>query len=104
MRTIALVAFMALQLSMFICGMNIHVHHIDAADTYITQQDGKAGNSGTMLLDTACQIHASHVFLDDSPCPQATPPTRVGQGFAMAALVIISIPHRIEHPPRPSYG
>ena len=104
MRAIALVAFMALQLSMFTCGMNIHVHHIDAADTYIAQQDGKAGSSGIMLLDTTCQIHASHVFLDDSPCQQATPLVRVGQRFALAALAIVSIPHRIEHPPKPSYS
>ncbi len=104
MRGIALVAFVALQLSMFACGLNIHVHHIDAGDTYIAQQDGKAGSSGTTLLDTACQIHASHVFLDDSPHQQGAPSAFAGQGFALAALAIVNIPHRIEHPPKPSYS
>jgi len=101
MRAVALVAFMALQLSMFTCGMNIHLHYIDAGGTHIVSQDDKSDSTGTALADTTCQIHASHVFLDDSlRHPDTSRAYATGQTFVLAALSLPSIHHRIEHPPK----
>jgi len=100
MRALALIAFIGLQLSMFTCGIDIHVDHLDDTTSQIAHlHDGK-GIPGHGLMDQACQIHASHVFMDQKPFILAgseTPPERI---YRLRTLNLVNVPHLIEHPPR----
>ncbi|MDQ6959515.1 MAG: hypothetical protein Q9M27_00680, partial [Mariprofundaceae bacterium] len=63
MRALALIAFMGLQLSMFTCGMEIHIDHLDGTASQITHLHHDADDQGNGLMDKTCQMHASaHVF------------------------------------------
>jgi len=105
MRILALIAFMGLQLSMFTCGIDIHVDHLDGTTSQLAHlHDGK-GAPGHGLMDQTCQIHAaSHVFTDQEPFilgKPEMPPVPIGH---LATLNIVSIPHLIEHPPKLLYS
>jgi len=104
MRILALIAFMGLQLSMFTCGIDIHVDHLDGTTSQIAHlHDGK-GIPGHGLMDQACQIHASHVFTDQKPFildNLEIPPERIDH---LATLNLVNVPHFIEHPPKLLYS
>ena len=101
MHRLALIAFLGLQLSMFTCGINIHVDHPDGTTSQIVHLHNGTNDQGAGLMDQVCQIHASsHVFTDQKPFVlgnSATPPERV---YHLAMLNLVSIPYLIEHPPR----
>jgi len=104
MRALALIAFMGLQLSMFTCGIDIHVDHLDGTTSQITHSHDGKGSPGHGLMDQVCQIHASHVFTDQEPFILGDSETPSEQIYHLAALNLVSVPHRIEHPPRLLHG
>jgi len=74
MRIFALLAFVALQLSIFTCGTNIHAHSlVDSGGSHLAQQDSTPDSPKHTPVDQSCQIHASHVFLDQGPDNHRTP-------------------------------
>jgi len=91
-------------MSMFTCGIDIHVDHLDDTTSQIAHlHDGK-GIPGHGLMDQACQIHASHVFTDQKPfilASSETPPERI---YRLTTLNLVNVPHLIEHPPRLLHG
>jgi len=105
MRALALIAFMGLQLSMFTCGIDIHIDHLDDTTSQIAHLDDSKGSPGHGLMDNACQMHASsHVFTDQKAFllkDSKTPSKRI---YHLATLSFVSIPHLIEHPPQLLYG
>jgi len=105
MRALALIAFMGLQLSMFTCGIDIHVDHLDDTTSQIAHLGDSKGSPGHGLMDNTCQMHASsHVFADQKPFilgNSEAPPRRI---YRLATLNLISVPRLIEHPPRFSYS
>jgi len=105
MRTLALIAFMGLQLSMFTCGIDIHVDHPDSAAGQITQLHNGTNGQETGLMDEACQIHASsHVFADQKAFILANSEAPPGRIYRLAMLNFMSVPRLIERPPRFSYS
>ncbi len=105
MRALALIAFMGLQLSMFTCGMDIHVDHPDDVTSQITRSHDGKGYPGHGLMDKACQIHASsHVFADQKPFVLDASKTLPERIYHLAMLKLVSIPYLIEHPPRLLHG
>jgi len=104
MRILALIAFMGLQLSMFTCGIDIHVDHLDGSTSQIAHlHDGK-GSPGHGLMDQACQIHASHVFTDQKPFIIGDSETPAERIYHLAILNLVSVSQLIEHPPRFLHG
>jgi len=104
MRVLALIAFMGLQLSMFTCGIDIHVDHLDSTTNQIAHLHDGNGSPGHGLMDQTCQIHATHVFTDQKPFMLGDSETPPEQIYHLATLNIVSIPHLIEHPPRILYS
>ncbi len=105
MRALALIAFLGLQLSMFTCGIDMHVDHLDGTTSQIVHLHNGASDQGPALMDHVCQIHASsHVFTDQKPFilgDSAAPSERIDH---LAMLNLVSIPYLIEHPPRFLHG
>ncbi|WP_038250040.1 hypothetical protein [Ghiorsea bivora] len=66
MRVFVLTAFFALQLSVFTCGFDIHVHTMVGDDiAQVAQsQGGDATQHQNNDVDHACHIHTSHTLLD----------------------------------------
>ncbi len=102
MRALALIAFMGLQMSMFTCGIDIHVDGQGSSTTnQIVHLHNTANDQGTGLMDRACQIHAaSHVFADQKPFILGDSETPLGQIYHLATLNFGNVPYLIEHPPR----
>jgi hypothetical protein len=63
MRSLALIAFLALQLSVFTCGFNIHVHAAGVDTAHIAEHihDDSADHEQNSH-DHGCHVHASHTF------------------------------------------
>ncbi len=66
MRVFVLIAFFALQLSVFACGFDIHVHTVSADDTtqVAQSQAGDETQHQNNDVDHACHVHTSHTLLD----------------------------------------
>ncbi|MDX8411997.1 MAG: hypothetical protein R8K46_09060 [Mariprofundaceae bacterium] len=105
MRILALIAFVALQLSMFACEGDVHVHGMDGEASHMVQhQDGPDGHDDGLLVDHACQLHASHVFLDQGICGLDRVRAHPEQVFSLASASFFNFPHLIERPPKYSHG
>ncbi len=92
-------AFVALQLSIFTCGYDIHVHHMDTDTGMIAHHhDPMDGDQGQ--VDQVCQIHASHVFAEQQTFALKSTDSFPAEIQQAVALNTVSFIHRIEHPPR----
>ncbi|MDQ6959212.1 MAG: hypothetical protein Q9M24_08905 [Mariprofundaceae bacterium] len=103
MRALALIAFMGLQLSMFTCGTDIHIDHLDDTTSQIVHSHNGA-DQGTGLMDLVCQIHASHVFTEQKTFIMGDSESLPERLYHLATLNIVNVPHLIEHPPRFLYS
>jgi len=111
MRVLALVAFIGLQLSMFTCGLDVHVDHLEASTGQVghlvhngQQSDHGNSNHGSGHMDRVCQIHASHVFADQKLFSLSVANITSDRPLHLAQLSGVMVPTRIEHPPRVSHG
>ncbi|MDQ6964000.1 MAG: hypothetical protein Q9M13_03665 [Mariprofundales bacterium] len=105
MRALALMAFFALQLSLFTCGFTIHLH----ADGSATDQVAAVVDMGADSIDHqqgsqehSCYIHASHAFSMAAPEQQESAilgATFVHQ-YALSCLRCRELALLIEHPPK----
>jgi len=100
MRSLAVVAFLALQLSMFTCGYDIHQHDVGGETGHIAHHQHDTGNHGDSLIDHSCHLHASHIFLEPKLYSQEKPETSLKRAFTFVSLNFKSIPYLIEHPPK----
>ncbi|OIO73073.1 MAG: hypothetical protein AUJ57_04885 [Zetaproteobacteria bacterium CG1_02_53_45] len=106
MRALALMAFLALQLSVFTCGFDIHVHAAGIDEGYIAEHlhdDGADHEQGSQ--DHGCHVHASHTFTmtEDKQVDSALV-TITPQHFVLAELYVKNLPLLIEHPPKSLYS
>jgi len=101
MHTMALVAFLALQLSMFTCGSDIHVHTVDSNLGHIVGHvHNKAGNHEDNSVNHSCHLHASHSFTAYKFVTfSETPSISSEQNYTLAKLNLKSVLNLIEHPP-----
>jgi len=103
MRALALMAFFALQLSVFTCGFDIHVHAAGVDESHIAEHlhdDGADHKEDAH--DHGCHVHASHSFTmtDEEQIESATPVASTPQHFVLAGLHMKNLSFLIEHPPK----
>lgn len=102
MRILALMAFFALQLTVYTCGFDIHVHAMDAEAGHIAEHlhdkndEHKEGSESH-----ACHMHASHTFaIYDVEQLENNFVAATTQLFVLADLNLKDLPFLIEHPPK----
>ena len=102
MRALALIAFFALQLSVFTCGFDIHVHAMDSDVSHIA--DHSHDENGKHNPDSAhhgCHVHASHTFAaSDVKHHENAPLASNVHYYILADLNLKSLSFLIEHPPK----
>ncbi len=64
MRIVALIAFVALQLSVLTCGFDDHVHTTNTDLGHIAQHLHDNGAAHQNTDNHACHVHASHTFVE----------------------------------------
>ncbi|MDQ6977238.1 MAG: hypothetical protein Q9M75_03920 [Ghiorsea sp.] len=103
MRVFVLTAFFALQLSVFTCGFNIHVHTADAAPTQVAQQADVATYNTNLDTnhDHACHVHTSHTFIEfDVTYTNEVPLLSLVQHHDLLEPSLKKIPFSIDYPPK----
>ena len=102
MRMLALMAFVALQLSVFTCGFNIHVHAMDADLGHVAEHSHDENDKHQPdTTDHACHVHASHAFAtSDVKQHKNTALFSTAHHYVLADPGLKNIPLRIEHPPK----
>ena len=106
MRTLALVAFFALQLSVLTCGFDIHVHAAGFDDGHIAEHlhDSDADHEKG-LHDHGCHVHASHMFnITEDQQADVALASFTHQHFVLAELYLKKLSPLIEHPPKSLYS
>jgi hypothetical protein len=102
MRALALIAFFALQLSVFICGFDIHVHAMDADIGHVAEHlHDKNENHEQDSTDHGCHVHASHSFtaLEVEQYEKSPLVSNVHQ-YALTGVSLKNLSFLIEHPPK----
>ncbi|GAV20646.1 hypothetical protein MMIC_P1618 [Mariprofundus micogutta] len=105
MRSLALMAFLALQLSVFTCGFDIHVHAAGIDEGHVAEHthDSNADHEQESH-DHGCHVHASHSFtMADEKQIDSISVVSTPQHFAMAGTYLKNLPSLIEHPPKLQY-
>ncbi len=102
MRALALVAFFALQLSIFTCGFGIHVHAMDSDAGYVAGHLHDNHNSHKKgSTDRGCYVHASHTFdAFDIEYVENISSAPTVQYHVLSESNLKKIPFLIEHPPK----
>ena len=103
MRLLAFMAFMALQLSVFTCGFDIHVHAAGIDNGHIAEHlhDNGADHKQDDSHDHGCHVHASHAFtMLEMEHLDAPPIASTVQSFVSPGFDLKSLPFLIEHPPK----
>ncbi|MDQ7003262.1 MAG: hypothetical protein Q9N02_11370 [Ghiorsea sp.] len=103
MRAFVLTAFFALQLSVFTCGFNIHVHDMLSDDvSQVAQLQGvDTEQHQNNDVDHACHVHTSHTLLDFASATTDEAPwfTFVVEHF-WAEPSLKQLPFSIDYPPK----
>jgi len=101
MRAMAIIATMALQLSIFTCGLNIHVDGFaDTSAPSICQIQDQQDENAPDSFDLGCALHAAHVFTATEfhsvamHAPIEKKPTLTFEKVAFKDVL-----HDIDHPP-----
>ncbi len=94
-------ACFALQLSVFTCGFDIHVHAADSDVGHIAQHNHAQNDTHQQAADHGCHVHTSHTFVEvavtnlEAMSIIAFAPTHV-----WAAPKLKSLLFSIEYPPK----
>ncbi len=102
MRIMALMAFFALQLTVFTCGFDIHVHAMESDVSHIAEHsDDSNGQHNPDSAHHGCHLHASHTFATSTSKQHTTAPLAFTENYhVLADLNLKNLPFRIEHPPK----
>jgi hypothetical protein len=101
MRALALMAFFALQLSVFTCGFDIHVHAMDADIGHVAEHLHDKNDSHEQdSTDQGCHVHASHSFsASEVEQHEKTLLDSTLVQYALTDLRLKELSHLIERPP-----
>jgi len=100
---LALMAFLALQLSVFTCGFDIHVHAMDADIGHVAEHlHDKNESHDKGSTDQGCHVHASHTFAASEPeqHEKAVSVSSSVHQYALADSSLRELSLLIEHPPK----
>ncbi|MDQ6968926.1 MAG: hypothetical protein Q9M16_00260 [Mariprofundus sp.] len=102
MRIMALIAFVALQLTVYTCGFDIHVHAMESNVSHIAEHaDDHNGQHNPNSAQHSCHLHASHTFtVSADKQATMTPFIAIENYHVLADLNLKKLPFRIEHPPK----
>jgi hypothetical protein len=102
MRTLAFIAFFALQLSVFTCGFDIHVHAMDSDMGHVAEHlHDEDSNHEQDSEDHGCHVHASHTFTAlDAEYVENVPVLSTGQYHVLSGPILKNLSFLIEHPPK----
>ncbi len=102
MRVLALMAFLALQLSVFTCGFDIHVHAMDSGVSHIAEHShDKNGKHNPDSASHSCHLHASHSFaVPNVEQHEHAPRVSTSYHYMLADLNLKKLSFLIEHPPK----
>lgn len=103
MRFLAFMACIAVQLSVFACEFNIHVHTVVDNTAYAADYSPDQNNTQDQSpVDHACHVHASHSFtLLDVNHIGYVPLVSNIQRHALMKFNFKKISPLIDHPPKP---
>ena len=106
MRVLALMSFFALQLAVFTCGFDIHVHAMNSDMGHLAEHmQGDNDQHEQDSTDHGCHVHASHTFTaSDVSQHKNAPLLSTAQHYSLADLNLKNLPWRIEHPPKLQYS
>ena len=103
MRVFVLTAFFALQLSVFTCGFDIHVHTVlgDDVGQMAQSQHVDVENNKVNDADHACHVHTSHTLLGFSVATaNEVPMLAFSAEYAWAEPNLKTLFSSIEYPPK----
>jgi len=102
MRALALIAFFALQLSVFTCGFAIHVHAMDADMGHVSGHLHDDNNKHEQdSEDHGCHVHASHSFTTlDAEYIEHVPMLFTEQHHVLSGPILKNLSFLIDHPPK----
>ena len=101
MRYTVLIAFFALQLSVFTCGFDTHVHTTNSDLGHISQHAHEKNAEHQQAADHACHVHTSHTFVEVlSASINDAPKIALAPSHTLAAPHLKNIPYTIEYPPK----
>ena len=102
MRSLALMAFLALQLSVFTCGFDIHVHAAGLDTGHIAEHIHDDGTDHEQEShDHGCHVHASHTYtMLDVAHVGVSPVSYNEQYFSLSGFNLKNLPFLIEYPPK----
>jgi len=106
MRTLVLLACFALQLSVFTCGFDIHVHAMEFGLDHVVEHshDGK-GKHKQDSEEHGCHLHASHTFTTCAVKHHLNiADLFVADHDLLVKLNLKKISFQIEHPPKLHYS
>jgi len=105
MRYLAIVAFFALQLSVFTCGFDLHVHAANSDIGHIAEHfHDQSGHHKSSSTDDGCHLHASHTLsmLTITHVELASEVSFV-QHFYLKSSNMKDLSFLIEYPPKRPY-
>ncbi len=102
MRALALIAFFALQLSVFTCGFDIHVHAMGFDEGHVAEHFHDDHNKHEQnSAEHGCHVHASHTFTAfDAEYIENVPVIFAGQDYLLSESNLKNLPLLVEHPPK----
>ena len=102
MRTLALMAFLALQLSVFTCGFDIHVHAMDADIGHVAEHLHDKNDSHEQdSEDNDCHVHTSHSFTaSEVKQHEKVRLPSIAHQYALKDLNLKELSLSIERPPK----
>ena len=106
MRSLALMAFLALQLSVFTCGFDIHVHAAGVDGVHIAEHINDDGpEHEEESHEHGCHVHASHAFsVNKAEHAGLSAAVYAAQRFRLAGIHMKNLSFLIEHPPKSRYS
>ena len=106
MRALALIAFFALQLSVFTCGFDIHVHAMESDLGHVAEHlHDKNDNHEQDSTDHGCHVHSSHAFAEfEVEQHEKTSLLAIMHQYPLIDVSLKNLSFLIEHPPKPLHS
>jgi len=98
MKTLALIAFISLQLSILACSTDIHMHPLMSQSANIEQPQTPA-DSDEQPVDYACQIHTVHTFIATADIGSNPSPRMPEAFYPFKTLPDFIVLHSLDRPP-----
>lgn len=101
MRALSVVAIFALQLSIFTCGFDIHIHAVNHDTGHIAQHIHDDTGEHQQAPDYGCHIHTTHTFMETKPLQVSSVELLAfAQPHILKSITLKNLSSNIEYPPK----